>query len=331
MSTMLPQKTCSRCGHKWLPRRVNPQRCPRCQAPLSFQEGIITPTSPSVLSFGTEERQAQAIHEMGDLLYRDLSLLSPEEKVKARKLYLEQAGERFDHKERCDILKRKDKVLDNISWIQSKGRQYRQAGDSLSISGLPHTLGNLTSSRKAEVVRNRWLNLLSFCKTYDFDTLISNFKRQYRARAKILTSPSPSLETFMKDVEEDKKNIREVIPILEEGIALIDARLNVLKEAEEKAIPLVKQEHENTAKGHKLFNEIKPMLIPFNRVAGVETPENERKMATKLKPLIKKFRKLEEKNGEICLKINELKVDVRLYGFPTLILPDRLRKLMESL
>ncbi|MBA7662844.1 hypothetical protein ES703_70877 [subsurface metagenome] len=26
----LPTKTCKRCGHKWIPRVPNPQRCPKC-------------------------------------------------------------------------------------------------------------------------------------------------------------------------------------------------------------------------------------------------------------------------------------------------------------
>ena len=323
VSKMLPTKKCLKCGHEWIPRTVSPSKCPRCQAP--FKEGIMQLPVPT--DFGAEDRRAEVERTFDPIMTKDLAKLSDEEYMRVRKLHIERAGEQLDHKRESAILKRKDNVLEKVGRIQSRllFRLATPAGSKLRLTDLEWKIRNLTSSRKVEEVKELWLDLLTFCKTYDFDALISNFEKQYAKRSKTLSHPSPSMEEFMRKVKEDKETLQEAIPILEEGITFIDTRISVLKEAEEKAIPLVEQEHEIATQGHKLMDKIKPLIEPFKRSYRVEEEENEAKLIKKLQPLIKDFRKLEKRNSEVCEKINALQVDVRLHGFPTLILPERLK------
>jgi len=80
--------------------------------------------------------------------------------------------------------------------------------------------------------------------------------------------------------------------------------------------------------GNKLAEMIKPLLVPFSRSFRWEEEKNERKLAKKIKPMYVEFKRLEKVYGENDAKINELCVDVRRVGFPTLTLPERLKKLL---
>ena len=330
---MLPRRKCPKCGHEWIPRKPNPVKCPSCQTVLGvFKEGITAPSMP-IESFGAEERLAQAIISAGTLAYQDFSIYKTKEEFApiAKKEGKKREQEAW-RKWKSDILKAKDRLLEALLDVLPR-QPFTPAGSGLTLTGLEWRVGNVNSSRKVKADEKRWADLLAYAEQNIVDDegraqAFAKFEKEVREHAKIMVRPVPSEEEMKEKFDERQLIFREVIPVLKEGLKIIIARRTVLEEAEKKAIPLLEDEHDIAMQGHKLMEEIKPLLVPFSRSFRWEEEKNERKLAKKLKPLYVEFKQLEKVYGENDAKINELQVDVRRFHFPTLTLPERLKKLL---
>jgi len=284
-------------------------------------------------SFGTEERIARAMHSAGTLAYQDFSVYKTEEEfAPVAKEEGQKREEEAWRKWKSDILKAKDRLLDAL--CRALPRQpFTPADSGLTLTGLEWRIGNVNSSRKVKVVERRWADLHAYCKREIVDEegrtqAFAKFEKEVREHAKIMVRPIPSEKELKEKFDERQKTFREVIPVLEEGLAILTARRTVLEEAEKKAVPLLKEEHKMAIEGNKLAEKIRPLLIPFSRSFRWEEEENERKLVKKIKPLYVEFKQLEKVHAKNDVKINELQVDVRRFGFPTLTLPERLMKLL---
>lgn len=311
--------SCKRCGHVWKARKEGgAKKCPRCQAPFEGFKESIPILEPS---FESEDRQGIAQHLYNLSPLGDLSQLTEEEVHEIAEEQAERGRQIVWQKKADDDERRRQRVGElAYSSIIERGRSgLRKSLKPLSTE--KKDLQNYFVKNNVERKREELLNELNSLKSFDCEKELENWLTKTESSRRILgRTHSPKEEEVIERLQEIEEIRKVAITIWEERLKIFDERIEELKKAEVEVAPLVKNANQIRNKALEPVKEEGQIIDKLCEADTFGRWKEVDKLLKSFRPLTAKCNQLERQHDQICVEINQHKIDPRplgLLSFPS--------------